>query len=88
MLLVQSRWYCGKCRRSYIGAKDKLPLGEEPIKGGYRVFFKCPECGEEIPDVVAEQRVNPMCLGCKLLSQSCGGTTNQAWTGCVRRERI
>ena len=88
MLIVQSRWACRKCKISYLYAKDKLEQGSEPVEGGYRVFFKCPKCGEEIEDVIAEQGLNPLCLTCENIGNTCAGTTNPVWTGCVKRRII
>lgn len=32
-------------------------------------------------------KLNPMCYDCKLLNDSCSGTTCQAWTGCIYKEK-
>lgn len=32
---------------------------------------------------MSPNNLNKMCLTCKCLGESCKGTTNQAWTGCI-----
>ena len=33
------------------------------------------------------KKLNCMCFDCKLLKNGCGGTTGQAWTNCIYKEK-
>lgn len=49
MWIVVSSQYCERCKQRF--ALNEMPLGREIIPDGERIFFVCPYCGGEIPDV-------------------------------------
>lgn len=51
MWIVVSSRYCERCKQHF--ALRKMPVGREQIPGGERIFFLCPNCGVEIPDVLS-----------------------------------
>ncbi|MBS6217320.1 MAG: hypothetical protein KH704_10420 [Clostridiales bacterium] len=51
MWIVVSSQYCERCKQHF--ALNEMPVGREQIPDGERIFFICPGCGTEIPDVPA-----------------------------------
>ena len=49
MWIVVSSRYCERCKQRF--PLDEMPVGREGIPGGERIYFICPNCGTEIPDV-------------------------------------
>lgn len=49
MWIVVSSRYCERCKQRF--PLDEVPVGREGIPGGERIYFICPNCGTEIPDV-------------------------------------
>ena len=35
-----------------------------------------------------EKTINPMCPGCALFGESCQGTTETVWTGCIYKKPV
>ena len=49
MWIVVSSRYCTRCKQHFD--LKEMPLGRVSIPDGTRIFFVCPNCGDEIPDV-------------------------------------
>lgn len=59
--IVTSGRYCVHCKRRW--KLREMRIGREPIPDGERIFFICPNCGEEIPyiPVHIENQTPNMC---------------------------
>ena len=53
MWIVVSSRYCARCKRHF--ELREMPIGRVQIPDGERIFFRCPNCSEEIPDI-------PVCI--------------------------
>lgn len=56
MWIVESSKYCRSCQKHF--ELDEMKLGRVQIKGGERIFFTCPVCGEEIENKLVNRAYN------------------------------
>lgn len=72
----------------YYGENSQVAITSKEIYTHYLEVAARMEAKEETGEHAEDQKINTMCENCACLGDTCQGSTNQTWTGCIYKTNV